>query len=53
MQQLGDPKLRVFIWWSLLLSLVLQIGIAVLAWWGLKSFANFEWKWVNEVISLG
>ena len=49
-QQLGDPKLRVFIWWSLLLSLVLQVGIAVLAWWGLKSFANFEWKWINDVI---
>src|SRR4029453_17831703 len=31
--QLGDPKLRVFIWWSLLLSLVLQVGIGVLAWW--------------------
>lgn len=49
-QQLGDPKLRVFIWWSLLLSLVLQVGIAVLAWWGLKSFANFEWKWINEIV---
>ncbi len=49
-QQLGDPKLRVFIWWSLLLSLVLQVGIGVLAWWGLKSFANFEWKWINDVI---
>ena len=49
-QQLGDPKLRVFIWWSLLLSLVLQVGIGVLAWWGLKSFATFEWKWINEVI---
>src|SRR5688572_32507543 len=49
-QQLGDPKLRVFIWWSLLLSLVLQVGIAVLAWWGLKSFATFEWKWINEIV---
>ena len=49
-RQLGDPKLRVFIWWSLLLSLVLQVGIAVLAWWGLKSFATFEWKWVNEIV---
>ena len=47
-RQLGDPKLRVIIWWSLLLSLVLQVGIAVLAWWGLKSFATFEWKWINE-----
>jgi CysZ protein len=49
-QQLGDPKLRGIIWWSLLLSLVLQVGIAVLAWWGLKSFATFEWKWLNEAI---
>jgi uncharacterized protein involved in cysteine biosynthesis len=48
--QLGDPKLRVIIWWSLLLSLVLQVGIAVLAWWGLKSFVNFQWQWLNELI---
>lgn len=48
--QLGDPKLRGVIWWSLLLSLVLQIGIAVLAWWALRSFAHFEWKWINETI---
>jgi CysZ protein len=49
-QQLGDPKLRGIIWWSLLLSLVLQVGIAVAAWWGLKSFATFEWKWVNDIV---
>ena len=49
-QQLGDPKLRGIIWWSLLLSLALQVGIAVLAWWGLKSFATFEWRWLNEAI---
>lgn len=48
--QLGDPKLRGIIGWSLLLSLVLQIGIAWLGWWLLKSFATFEWKWINEVI---
>jgi uncharacterized protein involved in cysteine biosynthesis len=48
--QLGDPKLRGIIWWSLLLSLVLQVGIGVLAWWGLKSFATFEWRWLNEAI---
>ena len=35
-RQLGDPKLRGIIWWSLLLSLVLQVGIAVLAWWALQ-----------------
>jgi CysZ protein len=49
-RQLGDPKLRGLIWWSLLVSLVLQIGIAVLAWWALRSFAHFEWKWINEAI---
>ena len=48
--QLGDPRLRGIIWWSLLLSLALQIGIAVLAWWALRSFATFEWKWINEAI---
>src|SRR6266700_664136 len=49
-RQLGDPKLRGVIWWSLLVSLVLQIGIAALAWWALRSFAHFEWKWINEGI---
>jgi CysZ protein len=49
-RQLGDPKLRGIIWWSLLVSLVLQIGIAALAWWALRSFAHFEWKWINEGI---
>lgn len=48
--QLGDPKLRSIIWWSLLLSLVLQVGIAWLGWWLLKSFATFEWKWINDAI---
>lgn len=48
--QLGDPKLRGVIWWSLLLSLVLQIGIAALAWWGLKSLASFQWQWLNDAI---
>jgi CysZ protein len=48
--QLGDPKLRGIVWWSLLLSLVLQVGIAALGWWGLKSFATFEWRWLNEAI---
>jgi uncharacterized protein involved in cysteine biosynthesis len=49
-RQLGDPRLRSVIWWSLALSLVLQIGIAVLAWWALQSFAHFEMKWLNEAI---
>ncbi|MDP1752124.1 MAG: EI24 domain-containing protein [Reyranella sp.] len=49
-RQLGDPKLRVVIWQSLLLSLVLQIAIGVVAWWALQSFATFKWSWVNETI---
>src|SRR5262245_1826809 len=49
-RQLGDPRLRGVIWWSLALSLVLQVGIAWLAWWGLQSFATFEMRWINEAI---
>jgi CysZ protein len=48
--QLSDPRLRTIIWWSLLLSLVLQVGIAWLGWWLLKSFATFEMKWINDAI---
>jgi uncharacterized protein involved in cysteine biosynthesis len=49
-RQLSDPKLRGVIWQSLLLSFVLQVGIAVLAWWALQSFATFSWQWVNDAI---
>ncbi len=49
-RQLGDPKLRVVIWQSLLLSMVLQVAIGVLAWWALQSFATFQWTWLNEAI---
>jgi CysZ protein len=49
-RQLSDPKLSSVIWQSLLLSLVLQVGIAVLAWWALQSFATFSWQWVNDAI---
>ncbi len=49
-RQLGDPKLRGIIWWSLAVSLVLQVAIAALGWWGLKSLATFEWQWLNDVI---
>ncbi|HZQ01652.1 MAG TPA: EI24 domain-containing protein [Reyranella sp.] len=49
-RQLSDPKLRGVIWQSLLLSLVLQVAIAALAWWGLHHFAAFQWHWVNELI---
>jgi uncharacterized protein involved in cysteine biosynthesis len=48
--QLGDPKLRAVLWQSLLLSLVLQIAIAGLAWWTLQHFAHFQWEWVNSAI---
>jgi uncharacterized protein involved in cysteine biosynthesis len=49
-RQLGDPRLRGVIWWSLALSLVLQIGLGVLAWWALQSFAHFEMNWLNTLI---
>ncbi len=49
-QQLGDPRLRTVVWQSLALSLVLQIGLGVVAWWALQSFATFQWGWVNEAI---
>ena len=50
LRQLGDPKLRAVVWQSLLLSLVLQIAIAVVAWWALQRFATFQWEWVNSTI---
>jgi len=50
LRQLGDPKLRAVVWQSLLLSLVLQVAIAVLAWWALQRFATFQWEWVNSAI---
>ncbi len=46
-RQLSDPRLRSIIWQSLALSLVLQVGIGVLAWWALQSFATFQWSWLN------
>lgn len=49
-RQLSDPRLRGIIWQSLALSLVLQVGIGVLAWWALQSFATFQWSWLNEAI---
>jgi uncharacterized protein involved in cysteine biosynthesis len=49
-RQLGDPKLRGVIWWSLALSLVLQILIAMLGWWGLRALAHFEARWINDAI---
>jgi CysZ protein len=48
--QLFDPKLRGVLWQSLLLSLVLQIVLIGLAWWGLASFASFKVQWVNDLI---
>jgi CysZ protein len=49
-QQLGDPRLRGVIWWSLLLSLVLQVAIAALGIWALRFVAHFDTKWINEAI---
>jgi len=49
-RQLGDRKLRGVIWQSLLLSLVLQVAILALAWWGLRSLATFQWEWENWAI---
>jgi CysZ protein len=48
--QLGDPRLRAVIWQSLALSLVLQVAIAGLAWWGLQRYAHFDIGWVNGLI---
>lgn len=48
--QLGDPKLRAVIWQSLALSLVLQVAIGALAWWGLQSWVHFDIGWVNTLI---
>jgi CysZ protein len=45
-----DPKLRGVLWQSLLLSLVLQIALIALAWWGLDSFATFKWQWINGLV---
>ena len=50
LRQLGDPKLRAVVWQSLLLSLFLQIAVAVLGWWALQRFATFQWDWVNQAI---
>jgi uncharacterized protein involved in cysteine biosynthesis len=48
--QLGDPKLRAVLWQSLALSLLLQIAMAALAWWGLQRYANFDIGWVDGLI---
>jgi CysZ protein len=48
--QLGDPRLRSVIWQSLLLSLLLQILLGFLAWYGLQTFATFKWQWINDAI---
>lgn len=48
--QLGDPRLRAVLWESLALSLVLQIAIGALAWWGLDRYAHIEIEWANTLI---
>jgi uncharacterized protein involved in cysteine biosynthesis len=45
-----DPRLRGVLWQSLLLSLVLQVALIALAWWGLVSFATFKWGGINSTI---
>src|SRR5215470_17104607 len=45
--QLSDPRLRGVIWQSLALSLLLQVAIAALAWWGIDTWAHSRWSWVN------
>ena len=48
--QFGDPRLRVVIWQSLALSVVLQGAIAALAWWALQRYAHVDSGWVNSLI---
>ena len=51
-RQLGDPRLRGVIWWSLALSLVLQAGIAWLAAHGhatIEATEPAESAWVAHV----
>jgi len=48
--QLSDPRLRGVIWQSLALSLLLQVAIAALAWWGIDTWAHSRWSWVNQAI---
>ena len=49
-RQLGDPRLRLVIWQSLALSLVLQIAIGFVAWWALQHFVHYDISWVNGLI---
>ena len=42
--QLGDPRLRVVIWQSLALSVVLQGAIGALAWWALQRYAHVDMR---------
>ena len=48
--QLGDPKLRVVIWQSLALSVVLQVAIGVIAWWALQRYAHVDSGWIDGLI---
>lgn len=48
--QFGDPRLRVVIWQSLALSVVLQAGIGALAWWSLQRYAQVDIGWMNGLI---
>ena len=33
-----------------MLSLILQLAIGALAWWGLQSLATFRWNWLNDLV---
>ena len=48
--QLGDPRLRVVIWQSLALSLVLQGAIGALAWWALQRYGHVDIGWADSLI---
>jgi uncharacterized protein involved in cysteine biosynthesis len=49
-RQLGDPRLRVVLWQSLGLSLLLQVAIGWLAWWALQRYAVVDIGWVDGLI---
>lgn len=50
-RQLGDPRLRVVLWQSLGLSLVLQVAIGWLAWWALQRYAHVDIGWLDSLIA--
>jgi CysZ protein len=49
-QTFGDPRLRVVLWQSLALSIVLQAALGALAWWAFQSYVHVGWHWVAAAI---